>query len=129
MKRTLLAATIIIASSLPVVARTHSHNSMHWFWKLSTKFSHASMATWYGNENYQSRRADGQHYNPLIPGFACRGFSLGSMHSITNLTNGRTIRIPCNDRAGYGVPRGGVDLSLGAARMLGIAGRALVQVE
>lgn len=86
-------------------------------------------ATWYGNEHGQWRRADGQRYNPMIPGFACRGFRLGSVHIVTNLANGRMVTIPCNDRAGYGVPRGGIDLSLGAARLLGITGRAKVRVE
>ncbi len=86
-------------------------------------------ATWYANENGQYRRADGQRYNPNVPGFACRGWRLGSMHSVTNLANGRTITIPCNDRAGYGVPGSGIDLSRGAARMLGITGRGRVRVE
>jgi len=86
-------------------------------------------ATWYGNEHGQYRRADGARYNPSILGFACRGYRLGSMHRITNLSNGRSIFIPCNDRAGYGVPAGGIDLSKGAARLLGISGRAKVRIE
>jgi rare lipoprotein A len=86
-------------------------------------------ATWYGNEHGQSRRADGVRYNPWVLGFACRGWRLGSVHRVTNLSNGRSVVIPCNDRAGWGVPRGGVDLSRGAARALGVAGRARVRVE
>lgn len=97
---------------------------------LSTAASAQVMsATWYGNEHGQYRRADGTRYNPDVPGFACRGWRLGSIHTVTNLANGRTIRIPCNDRAGYGVPEGGVDLSRGAARMLGIGGHGKVRVE
>ncbi len=86
-------------------------------------------ATWYGNENGQWRRADGHRYNPRVLGFACRGFPLGSIHEIKNLSNGKTIMIPCNDRAGPGVPRGGIDLSKGAADALGITGRAKVRIQ
>lgn len=91
--------------------------------------AHAASATWYGNEHGQWRRADGHRYDPWIPGFACRGLRLGSVHRVTNLDNGIVVVIPCNDRAGGGVPRGGIDLSRGAARMLRISGHGRVRVD
>lgn len=86
------------------------------------------IASVYGNENGQWRRADGHRYFPNQIGCAYKWGRLGSILVVTNLKNGRTIHCPLNDRGPY--VRGRlIDLSKGAARALGAGGLTRVRVQ
>lgn len=89
------------------------------------------LASKYGNEHGQYRRADGKRYNPWQIGCAYRGKKLGSTVRVTNLATGKSIACVVNDRPGPGVSHGRIiDLSFGAARALGMRGGLLrVRVE
>lgn len=86
------------------------------------------IASVYGNEHGQWKRADGHRYYPNQIGCAYKWGRLGSILIVTNLKNGRTIRCPLNDRGPY---VGGriLDLSKGAARALGAGGLTRVRVQ
>ena len=86
------------------------------------------IASVYGNEHGQSRRADGHVYNPWSLGFACRSWPLGSLHRVTVVATGRSMVLVCFDRGPW--VRGRIiDLSMGAARSLGVRGLARVRVD
>ncbi len=85
-------------------------------------------ASFYGHES-GSRRADGKPFVPEAFGAAHWTLPLGTPVRVTDLTTGRHVDVRVNDRGPH--PRLGrlIDLSLGAARALGITHRGLARVR
>jgi len=88
------------------------------------------LASWYGQERQGQRTASGEIYNSAQLTAAHRTAPFGTYALVTNLANGRTVRVRINDRG----PTPGervLDLSYAAARQLGMvrAGVAWVKVE
>lgn len=89
------------------------------------------IASWYG-PGFQGRpTANGERYNQNALTAAHRTLPLGSEVQVTNVTNGKSVRVRINDRGPF--VRGRViDLSRGAAGRLGMVrrgtGRVRVQV-
>lgn len=97
------------------------------FLGLGVAQAQEGIASVYGNENGQWRRADGKRYVPSQIGCACRSGRLGRILTVTNLQNGLSLRVPCNDRGPF--VRGRIiDLSKGAARALGVHGLTRVRI-
>lgn len=91
-------------------------------------FAETGIASVYGNENGQVRRADGKRYIPSQVLCAHKTRKLGSVVTVTVLKTGRSIRCRVLDRGPF--VRGRIiDLSFGAARALGVKGLARVRVE
>ena|SRR5579871_3127420 len=89
--------------------------------------SEEGIASVYGAESGK-RRADGRPFHPGAIGCAHRTRKLGSIARVTNLQNGKSIACPINDRGPY--VRGRIlDLSVGAARALGVRGLARVHIQ
>ena len=90
--------------------------------------SEEGVASIYGTEHGQSRRADGKAYHPYSIGCAHKTRPLGSVVRVTVIATGRSISCVINDHGPY--VRGRIiDLSLGAARALGIKGLARVRIN
>ena len=88
----------------------------------------SGLASVYGNEHGQWRRADGKRFIPSQIVCAHKHRKLGSVVRVVNLETGRSIMCPIRDRGPY--IRGRIlDLSTGAARALGVHGLAKVRVE
>jgi rare lipoprotein A len=84
-------------------------------------------ASFYGSES-GSTRADGHRFVPSHVSCAHKTLKLGTWIRVTDLETGRSIRCQVLDRGPY--VRGRiVDLSLGAARALGIVKRGVVRVK
>lgn len=82
---------------------------------------------WHGRRN-----ADGSRFNPHGISAAHRTLPFGTVVTVTRLKNGRSIRVPIKDRGPWiaGVRAdGAIDLSLGAARALGMRASEFVCVE
>lgn len=95
---------------------------------LCTAHGETGIASVYGNEHGQWRRADGKRYYPWAIGCAYKRGRLGSIVRVTVLKTGRSILCPVNDRGPY--VRGRIiDLSFGAAHALGVRGLARVRVN
>ncbi len=108
---------------------------IHWFVVAalvvsSTQFVRAEegIASVYGNENGQSRRADGKRYRSSQIGCAHKTRRLGSVVRVTVVKTGRSIMCPINDRGPF-VHGRIIDLSRGAARALGVQGLAHVRIN
>lgn len=85
------------------------------------------IASVYGAES-GSRRADGKPFRPGAIGCAHKSRRLGSVVRVTVISTGRSISCPVNDRGPY--IRGRIlDLSVGAARALGVSGLARVRLD
>lgn len=93
-------------------------------------FAHSEecTASYYGNEHGQYRRADGKRFNPAEIVCAHRTRPLGSVARVTVIGTGRSIPCPIRDRGPF-VRGRCLDLSVGAARALGVRGLARVRIE
>lgn len=93
----------------------------------SAKRAKVCQASWYGHEFANRRTANGERFNPNALSAAHRSLPLGSRVKVTNLRNGRSVTLRINDRGPYVRPRE-IDVSLGAARVLGFANRGVERV-
>jgi rare lipoprotein A len=88
------------------------------------------MASWYGRQWQGRLTASGARYNRHQPTAAHRTAPLGTQAVVTNLANGRVVRVRITDRGPHTRQRI-LDLSYEAARRLDIirTGAARVKVE
>jgi rare lipoprotein A len=85
-------------------------------------------ASFYGYEN-GPRTASGEHFNPNGLTAAHRTRRLGSYVTVINLRNRRSVRVRINDRGPARRTGRVIDLSLGAAKVLGMLHAGVVGVE
>lgn len=85
------------------------------------------IASWYGAES-GPRTANGERFIPGAISCAHKTRPFGAMLDVTDLATGWHIACRVNDRGPF-VQGRCVDLSLGAARALGITGRGLARVD
>ena len=85
-------------------------------------------ASFYGFES-GSHRADGKPFIPTQMGAAHWTLPLGTRVRVTDLATGRHVDVTINDRGPHPRLHRLVDLSLGAARALGITARGVVTVR
>jgi rare lipoprotein A len=87
----------------------------------NVNYRQTGMASWYGNELRGRKTAIGEKFNPDGISAAHRTLPMPSYVEVTSLDTGRTILVRVNDRGPYHGNRL-IDLSLGAARQLGMTG-------
>jgi rare lipoprotein A len=87
-----------------------------------TGYSATGYASWYGHELSGRKTAIGERFNPNGISAAHRTLPLPSYIEVTALDTGKTILVRVNDRGPYHGNRL-IDLSLGAARQLGLSGQ------
>jgi len=87
-------------------------------------------ASYYGRELAGNRTSSGERFDPMALTAAHRTLPLGSLVRVTNLANGRSVIVRVNDRGPF-VRSRLIDVSLGAAREIGMVaqGRAQVRLE
>jgi rare lipoprotein A len=90
--------------------------------------AHAQTATYYGYELAGRRTASGEKFNPNGLTAAHRTLPFGTRVRITNPRNNRSVIVRINDRGPFG-NGASIDLSLGAARAIGMSSTADVRIE
>jgi rare lipoprotein A len=92
------------------------------------KINFKGMASWYGYDWSGNKTASGERFNPEAMTAAHRSLPLGTKVRVINTRNGRSVVVRINDRGPY---IGGriIDLSAGAARLLGIIGSGIAPVR
>ena len=88
---------------------------------LAGEYEATGYASWYGEELKGNRTASGEMFDPQGVSAAHRSLPLPSYVEVTSLDTGRTILVRVNDRGPYHSNRL-IDLSMGAARQLGLMG-------
>jgi rare lipoprotein A len=133
----LLASGSVGMANAATKVKTHKKSSIHHHGKTHKKSKHASnnnymigTASFYGeNDGFQGRKmADGKVFNTNdVYSAAHPTLPLGTKLMVTNLANGRTIYVEVRDR----MPKHGrvIDLSMAAAKYLGMHHRGLTKVE
>lgn len=92
------------------------------------RISFGGMASYYGYDGSGNRTASGQRFNPEGMTAAHRSLPFGTQVRVTNTRNGRCVVVRINDRGPF--IRGRViDLSAGAARILGMMGSGVAPVH
>ncbi len=86
------------------------------------------LASWYGKDFHGRPTASGEIYNMYGISAAHRTLPLGTIVEVTNLRNGRTVKVVINDRGPFVAGRI-IDLSYGAARRLDMVDDGVVPVR
>ena len=90
-------------------------------------YKERGIASWYGSES-GNRTAMGVKFRPQALSAAHKTLPLPSRVRVTNLSNGRSVVLIVNDRGPF-VKNRLIDLSQGAAKVIGVRGLAKVEVE
>lgn len=85
-------------------------------------------ASWYGKRFNHKRTSSGERFNMHAMTAAHRTLPLHTRVEVTNLKNGKKVRVRINDRGPF-VRNRLIDLSYGAAKKLGIAGHGVARVK
>ncbi|PAX59899.1 septal ring lytic transglycosylase RlpA family protein [Brunnivagina elsteri] len=86
------------------------------------------IASFYGYDGSGNKTATGERFNPEAMTAAHRHLPFGTRVRVTNTHNGRSVIVRINDRGPF--IRGRViDLSYGAARIIGMIGRGVAPVK
>ncbi len=93
-----------------------------------TGYVATGLSSWYGEELAGNRTASGERFDPLGITAAHRTLPLGSLAEVTDLGTGRSIVVRVNDRGPHRDDRL-IDLSRGAARLLGTDRRSVASVR
>jgi rare lipoprotein A len=86
------------------------------------------LATFYGSAHHGRRTASGERFDMRAMTCAHRTLPFGTRVRVVDLETGRSVVVRVNDRGPYGEDRV-VDLSLAAARKLGIVERGVARVR
>jgi rare lipoprotein A len=76
---------------------------------------------------HDAKTANGEHMNPYAMTAAHKSLPMGSIVTVHNKSNGRSVTVRINDRGPYVTGRV-IDLSPGAARVIGMDGLASVSL-
>jgi rare lipoprotein A len=93
-----------------------------------TNQSEMGLASWYGEAHDGLPTASGEIFDRTRYTAAHRTLPIGTRLRVTNLENGRIVRVRVNDRGPYVAGRI-LDLSQEAARTLGMVERGVVMVQ
>jgi len=94
----------------------------------SVRTQFVGMASWYGPGFEGARTASGERFNPWGLTAAHRTLPFGTMVRVTNLNNGRSVLVRINDRGPF-TPGRSIDLSRGAAEVIGMIGSGVASVR
>ena len=102
-----------------------------WYYpKAQPGYDEVGLASWYGAGEHNRHTANGEVFNQYGLSAAHKTLPLPSIVEVTNLANGRRLRVRLNDRGPF-IDGRLIDLSRGAAEKLGFdrAGVAKVRVR
>ncbi len=92
-------------------------------------FKQVGIASWYGYQHAGRKTKSGEIFRPLSATAAHNTLKMGTKVKVTNLKNKKQIIVKINDTGGFAKYGRIIDLSLGAARSIGITGIGRVMVE
>jgi rare lipoprotein A len=128
--KTALAAALLCAVALPLRAEPVDNNFLVGIRSIDVTMTRVETgkASFYGSES-GSHTASGERFRPEGLTAAHRTRRMGSVVTVTNLRNGKSVQVRINDRGPAKWTHRVIDLSLGAARVLGMIRSGVVPVS
>ena len=108
--------------------RPYEVNGVWYYPKSDPGYDRQGLASWYGGTEQHRPTADGEIFDMNLPSAAHTTLPLPSWVEVTNLDNGRRIRVRVNDRGPFVTGRI-IDLSRQAAKDLGFYARGTARVR
>lgn len=109
----------------PKYARISTRNPESGFYPGQTW---RGIASWYGKEHHGNRTASGAIFDMNGPTSAHRYLPFGTVIQVTNVKNDKSCRLTVNDRGPF-IKGRILDVSMGAAKDLGMVNDGLVEVQ
>lgn len=101
----------------------------HWYRpEAQPGYDEVGAASWYSYESHNRTTADGEVFDARLPTAAHKTLPIPSYLEVTNLANGRRLRVRLNDRGPFVAGRI-IDLSRGAAAELGFLNQGTARVR
>lgn len=112
------------------IGNPYQINGVWYYPKVDYEYEETGIASWYGPTFHGKRTANGETFDQNIVSAAHRTLPLPSWVRVTNLDNGRSIKVRVNDRGPFAHGRI-IDMSRQGAQLLGFhrQGTARVRVE
>ncbi|NIA67747.1 septal ring lytic transglycosylase RlpA family protein [Pelagibius litoralis] len=112
------------------VGKPYQIKSIWYYPRVDYSYDETGVASWYGPGFHGKRTANGEIYNQEDLTAAHRTLPMPTLVQVTNLENGRSIRVRINDRGPFAHGRI-IDLSKRGAELLGFVrqGTAKVRVQ
>lgn len=86
------------------------------------------VASWYGNEFHGRPTASGERFNQRALTAAHRTLPFGTIVEVTNLRNGKKVKVRINDRGPF-VKGRIIDLARGAAKKIDMVAAGISEVQ
>lgn len=96
--------------------------------KVDPKYNEVGLASWYGAAHQGKPTANGERFDRFEVSAAHKTLPLPSVVEVTNLENGKKLRVRVNDRGPF-VDGRIIDLSQEAARKLGFEKKGVAKVR
>jgi len=91
-------------------------------------FSQEGLASWYGKKFHGRKTASGETYNMYAMTAAHKTLPMDTWVQVTNLDNGKKVKLRINDRGPF-IRNRIIDLSYAGARKLGVLGPGTARVK
>ena len=115
-------------SGLGGTMRPYQIGGLWYYPQVQPGYDRQGLASWYGAAEHHRKTADGEVFDMNIASAAHTTLPLPSLVEVTNLDNGRRIRVRVNDRGPF--VRGRIiDLSRQAAKDLGFYQQGMARVR
>lgn len=101
-----------------------------WYYPLDSnaQYNQVGIASWYGKKFHGRKTANGETYNMYSMTAAHTTLPMPSLVLVTNLDNGKSVKVRVNDRGPF-VKGRLIDLSYAAAKALGYVKRGTARVR
>ena len=112
------------------IGKPYAINGVWYRPRVDWSYEEVGMASWYGPQFHKEATANGEQFDMHAISAAHRTLPLPSIVEVTNLENGKRLKLRVNDRGPFARDRI-IDLSKAAAKMLGFHedGTAKVRVK
>ena len=114
--------------SLHGTEKPYQINGKWYYPHAQPDYDQVGVASWYGQQFHNHRTSDGEIFDQFAASAAHKTLPLPCIVEVTNLANGRKMRLRVNDRGPF-VDDRLIDLSRAAAEQLGFEGRGTTRVR
>lgn len=111
------------------LGKTYTINNQAYTPETDPNYEEVGQASWYGDDFHCNKTANGEKFNKWQLSAAHRTLPMPSVAEVTNLHNGKKIKVIVNDRGPFAGKNRIIDLSEGAAEKLGFKNQGVAKVK